>query len=79
MDRDTELLIRRATPLVFGTFSHMDNQDGRRSVRVGGSGIFVAPFQRLTARHVCRDLWRIDPNRSDDLPTSKINLNRTGL
>lgn len=67
MDRDTELLIRRATPLVFGIFSHMDNQDGRRIVRVGGSGIFVAPFQGLTARHVCRDLWRIDPNRSDDL------------
>jgi len=67
MEREVELLIKQATPLVFGIFSHMDDQAGRRVVRVGGSGVFVAPFQALTARHVCRDLWRIDPERFDDL------------
>jgi hypothetical protein len=67
MDRDLELLIRRATPLIFGIFSHMNDRDGKRVVRVGGSGIFIAPFQAFTARHVCRDLYRIDPDRFDDL------------
>jgi hypothetical protein len=69
MNRDTELLIRRATPLVFGVFGHVDDPEGTRIVRVGGSGIFIAPFQTLTARHVCRDLFRTGSNRFDDLDT----------
>ena len=67
MEREVELLIQRATPLVFGIFSHMNDQGGKSVVRVSGSGIFVAPFQALTARHVGRDLLRIDPDRFDDL------------
>jgi hypothetical protein len=67
LERDIELLIRRATPLVFGIFSHMNDQDGNRIVRVGGSGVFISPFQALTAGHVGRDLCRIDACWSDDL------------
>jgi hypothetical protein len=67
MDRDLELMIRQATPLVFGIFSHMNDQCGNRICRLSGSGIFILPFQALTARHVCRDLNKIDPGRSDEL------------
>src|SRR5262245_1646626 len=67
MERDTEILIQRAPALVFCIFGHFDGLDGRRIVRVGGSGMFIAPFQALTARHVCRDLFRTDSNRADDL------------
>jgi len=67
MNRDIELLIIRASRLVFGVFGQMINHDDERVVRVGGSGIFIAPFQTLTARHVNRDLFRIDPMREDNL------------
>ena len=67
MSRELELLKSRATPLVFGVFGHTYDIDGERIARVGGSGIFVAPFQTLTARHVSRDLFRTDSTREDDL------------
>lgn len=67
MDRDTELLISRAAGLAFGIFGHIDDPNGEKVFLVGGSGIFIAPFQALTARHVSRELLRTDPNRSDDL------------
>ncbi len=59
MDRDTEFLFLRATPLVFGVFG-AGGVAGERVVRVGGSGIFVAPFMAVTASHVSRDLLRMD-------------------
>lgn len=37
------------------------------SPRIGGSGAFVANGFAVTARHVVRDLFRTDPERSDDL------------
>ena len=60
MDRNTELLIRRAIPLVFGIFGQIPGTSGERIVRVGGSGIFIAPFLGLTARHIDRDLLRME-------------------
>jgi hypothetical protein len=67
MNRDLEILINRAASLVFGIFSQIEANGGEREVRFGGSGIFVAPFQTLTARHVTRDLSRVNPERVDDL------------
>jgi hypothetical protein len=67
MDRDFEVLALRATRVIFGVFGHLDDVSGNRTARVGGSGIIGAPFQALTARHVCRDLFRTDPGRFDDL------------
>lgn len=67
MDRELEILANRTTALLAGIYGFTDDQDGRQVVRVGGSAIFVAPYQALTARHVCRDLFRTDPNRSDAL------------
>ncbi len=67
MDRQVELLVLRATPLVFGIVRHVPRESGEAIVRVGGSGIFVAPFQALTGRNVARDLFRTDPARADDL------------
>jgi hypothetical protein len=55
MSRELELLFHQARWLVFGIFGHLDDASGEGTVRVGGSGVFVAPFQVLTARHVCRD------------------------
>lgn len=67
MNEGIDNLVRRATPLVFGIFGQREDLNGERIVRVGGSGIFIAPFQCLTARHVTRDLFRTDPMRADDL------------
>lgn len=67
MNRELELLILRASRLVFGIFSQVETPDGEREVRFGGSGIFVAPFQAITARHVTRDLFRVNPSRVDEL------------
>lgn len=67
MNRELELLIIRASRLIFGVFSQIERSDGEREARFGGSGIFVAPFQALTARHVTRDLFRVDTTRVDEL------------
>jgi hypothetical protein len=45
----------------------IEDEDGKRITRVGGSGIFIAPFQALTARHVTHELFNTDPMRGDDL------------
>jgi hypothetical protein len=67
MDRDLELLAERWARLVFGIFAHGDDESGELIVRVGGSGVFVAPCYAITARHVVRDLLRLNPGRADDL------------
>lgn len=67
MSREQEILIDRATPLVVGVVGHVEGPAGERLVRVGGSGIFIAPFQALTAKHVTRDLFRTNPDRGDDV------------
>lgn len=55
-----EQLINRALPLIFAVFGHNNDGEGKRVMRVGGSGIFIAPFLAITARHVIRDLRRLD-------------------
>jgi hypothetical protein len=60
MDREEELFIQRARPLVFGIFGQAERGPDQQEVRVGGSGLFIAPFQTLTARHVNRDLLRVN-------------------
>jgi hypothetical protein len=57
----------RVHPLMAGVFGHIDDADGKRTVRIGGSGFFVTPSLFITARHVSRDLFRTDPGRFDDL------------
>ena len=67
MNRELELLMAWATTLTCGVVGHCDDADGVPVARVGGFGIFVAPCQAITARHVVRDLFKTDPNRADDL------------
>lgn len=67
MDRELEILANRTTALLAGLCGFIDDEGGQQIVRVGGSAIFVAPYQALTARHVCRDLFRTDANWSDML------------
>jgi hypothetical protein len=64
---DLEVLAERYARLVFGIFGHGDREDGQIVVRVGGSGIFVAPCTAITARHVVRDLFNTNPVRADEL------------
>src|ERR1700682_487769 len=64
---DLEVLAERYARLVFGIFGHGDGEDGQIVVRVGGSGIFVAPCTAITARHVVRDLFNTNPVRADEL------------
>jgi len=61
------LIFDNVHPLIAGVFGHLDDADGNRTVRVGGSGFFVTPSLFMTARHVSRDLFRTDPGRFDDL------------
>jgi hypothetical protein len=59
---DARHLIRHAAPLVFGIFGTLgDGSVGREDdeVREGGSGIFIAPFLAITARHVSKDLYQL--------------------
>lgn len=62
-----ERFIRKVEPLVCGIFAHTDREEGGVNTRVGGSGIFVAPFQVLTARHICRDFANLVPEQADYL------------
>jgi hypothetical protein len=62
-DLSTRHLIRRAAPLTFGIFGTIGARSvgvEERDVREGGSGIFVAPFLAITARHVSDDLYRLE-------------------
>jgi hypothetical protein len=67
MNREFELLAEKSASLVFGIYAHGDDERGEQIVRVGGSGVFVAPCYAITARHVVRDLFKINPGRADDL------------
>src|SRR5262249_43522534 len=78
MSRDTEFLINRATPLVFGVCAQIEDEDGKRITRVGGSGVFIAPFHALTARHVTRELFNTDSMRGDDLKRRVTNAEEDG-
>lgn len=60
-DFSTKRLIRRAAPLTFGIFGTIGSEE--REVWEGGSGIFVAPFLAITARHVTDDLYRLTDHR----------------
>ncbi|HEX5760001.1 MAG TPA: serine protease [Thermoanaerobaculia bacterium] len=54
---DDERLCKRAALLTAGVFATIG--DGDYQTREGGSGIRVAPFLALTARHVTDDLYRL--------------------
>lgn len=56
---DLQRLIRHAAPLTFGMFATVGGPDEMLS-RGGGSGIFIAPFLALCARHVSVDLYRLE-------------------
>lgn len=64
-------LIQRAAPLVFGIFGTIGaGTDGAEvhEVQGGGSGIVIAPFLALTARHVAKDLYRLEGREAPRWP-----------
>lgn len=78
IDSDLERLIRRAAPLTFGMFATVGGPDDMQS-RAGGSGIFIAPFLGLCARHVSLDLFRLEgrderPRRGSFLTQHSVAL-----
>jgi hypothetical protein len=78
IDSDIERLIRRAAPLTFGMFATVGGPDEMQS-RGGGSGIFIAPFLALCARHVNLDLFRLEgrderPRRGSFLTQHSVAL-----
>lgn len=72
-DRDTELLFQRAGSLVCAIVA--DTIEGERQAYVGGTGIFVAPYLVLTARHVLIDLFKLtgqpEPKRRGNFETQQ--------
>src|SRR6266568_2648065 len=60
MELTVERLIRHATPLLFGIYGHAIGEKGEINIKVGGSGVFIAPFLAITARHVSRELLKFD-------------------
>jgi len=59
LDSNLERLIRRAAQFTFGVFATTGSEDGMKATE-GGSGIFIGPFQGLTARHVSEYFVRLD-------------------
>jgi hypothetical protein len=58
-DSSLERLIRQAARYTFGVFATMGSVDEMHAT-AGGSGIFIGPFQGLTARHVSEYFVRLD-------------------
>jgi hypothetical protein len=71
MNRETEVLVSRASRLLFGGYGYTDDAE-QRLVRYGGSGLFVAPFLGVTAAHVVRDHFHVEPHfKVEDLAVMK--------
>ena len=58
-DSAGQRLVRRAGPLLFGIYARQEVA-GQVELRPGGSGIFIAPFTGITAKHVSDDFFRLD-------------------
>lgn len=56
---EAERFLSRAARLTFG-IAATAGEPPEMQVRVGGSGIFFAPFLGVTARHVSRDFYALD-------------------
>lgn len=65
MNRELQILFEKAASLLFEMEAFVDAPDGRVLRRPAGSGIFVAPCQALTARHVVTDMHNVNPARAD--------------
>lgn len=59
IDSSLERLITRAARYTFGIFATNESA-GAMKATAGGSGIFIGPFQGLTARHVSEYFVRLD-------------------
>jgi hypothetical protein len=57
---EIQRFLERAGRLTFGIWATSGKPPDMR-VRVGGSGIFISPFLGITARHVSRDFYALDP------------------
>jgi hypothetical protein len=74
--RELEILFERNASLVCELEAYLDAPDGRVLRRSVGSGVFVAPCQLLTAKHVVTDMHNVNKDWADDLrrETSRYRL-----
>ena len=69
--REPELLAEKCTALTFELVGLYEEGDERRRTQSSGSGIFVAPCQALTAKHVVSDLHNVNPAWADEVRRRK--------
>ena len=67
MSQDFQALFERCASLLFELEAFVDVPGGEPLRRPVGSGMFIAPCQALTARHVVTDMHNVNPGRADDL------------
>jgi hypothetical protein len=65
MDREFEILFQKCASLLFEIEAVLDTAENQVLRRPAGSGIFIAPCQALTAKHVVTDMHNINPERAD--------------
>src|SRR5436190_23373592 len=67
MDRELEVLFEKGASLTFELVAFRDTPDAGVERRSVGSGMFFAPCQALTAKHVVNDMHNVQPAWSDEL------------
>lgn len=65
MSRELEILFEKCASLVFEMEAFRDAPNGAVIHRPVGSGIFFAPCQALTAKHVVTDMHNVNPDWAD--------------
>jgi len=65
--RELWLLAEKCASLSFELLGFYEVADGQIQHRSAGSGMFVAPCQGITARHVVNDLHRVSPEWTDEV------------
>lgn len=65
MSRELELLFQKSASLLFEMVAFRDGPNDTIVRRPVGSGIFFAPCQALTAKHVVSDMHNVSPDWAD--------------
>lgn len=71
MEPSIKRLVQRASSLTFGIFATIGEEE--YETRGGGSGILVAPFLAITARHITNDLYRLEGKEKPNRPALSVH------
>lgn len=67
MNRELEILFEKCASLLFEIEAFIDGPNKEIIRRPVGSGMFVAPCQALTAKHVVTDMHNVNPDWADHM------------